>query len=147
MNEFEAHDGTRRALGQLASTMPDNLGRPVAVQRLVRRRHRRRTATRAGVGFAFVAGTGFVLVEAGSRTPAPLSSASAPSPSDSASDGSAPPPTNGVVEANTTSPVSCDALKEKLSNADEKMPDDGSTVKGIGAITAINGGTLTIHLD
>src|SRR3954454_11334594 len=114
MNDVDNGEFARELFGRLAATMPDNPDRPAAVQRIVRRRHRRRAATRATVGLTFAAGVGLVLVDA--RRPQPLPAAAA----------AATPSTDAAV-VNPADPCAGLATSDKRPHAGGD-PDTGDAV-------------------
>ena len=76
MSDLDSTDLARDLFDRLAATMPDNPQRVTsAVQQRVRRRHRRRVATRATIGLACVAGVGAVLVVGTSKRAEPVTPA------------------------------------------------------------------------
>jgi hypothetical protein len=133
MNELDNDQFARNLLGRLAATMPDNPGRAAAVQRGVRRRHRRRVATRASVGLTFAAGVGLVMVEA--RRPQTLQSAPA-APTDAKS----PDTVAGKVTVEADDPCA-----DVASRSDR--PTDEGRLKATGTITAVNGDTISVAVE
>jgi hypothetical protein len=114
--------------------MPDNPGRAAAVQRGVRRRHRRRVATRASVGLTFAAGVGLVMVEA--RRPQPLPTAVASSTDAKSSDTVA-----GKVPVEGDDPCANDGATRSV------RPSDEGRLKIAGTITAVNGDTISVSVE
>jgi len=134
MNELDNDQFARNLLGRLAATMPDNPGRAAAVQRGVRRRHRRRVATRASVGLTFAAGVGLVMVEA--RRPQPLRTAVASSTDAKSSDTVA-----GKVPVEGDDPCANDGATRSV------RPSDEGRLKIAGTITAVNGDTISVSVE
>ena len=134
MNELDNDQFARNLLGRLAATMPDNPGRAAAVQRGVRRRHRRRVATRASVGLTFAAGVGLVMVEA--RRPQPLHIAAASSTDAKSSDTVA-----GKVPVEGDDPCANDGATRSV------RPSDEGRLKIAGTITAVNGDTISVSVE
>jgi len=134
MNELDNDQFARNLLGRLAATMPDNPGRAAAVQRGVRRRHRRRVATRASVGLTFAAGVGLVTVEA--RRSQPLHIAAASSTDTKSSDTVA-----GKVPVEGDDPCANDGATRSV------RPSDEGRLKIAGTITAVNGDTISVSVE
>jgi len=134
MNDLDNDHFARNLLGRLAATMPDNPGRAAAVQRGVRRRHRRRVATRASVGLTFAAGVGLVMVEA--RRPQPLPTAVASSTDAKSSDTVA-----GKVPVEGDDPCANDGATRSV------RPSDEGRLKIAGTITAVNGDTISVSVE
>ena len=134
MNELDNDQFARNLLGRLAATMPDNPGRAAAVQRGVRRRHRRRVATRASVGLTFAACVGLVMVEA--RRSQPLHSAAA-SPTDAKSADTVA----GMVPVEGDDPCAADGATRS------DRPSDEGRLKVAGTITAVNGDTISVAVE
>jgi len=134
MNDLDNDQFARNLLGRLAATMPDNPGRAAAVQRGVRRRHRRRVATRASVGLTFAAGVGLVMVEA--RRPQPLPTAVASSTDAKSSDTVA-----GKVPVEGDDPCANDGATRSV------RPSDEGRLKIAGTITAVNGDTISVSVE
>jgi len=134
MNELDNDQFARNLLGRLAATMPDNPRRAAAVQRGVRRRHRRRVATRASVGLTFAAGVGLVMVEA--RRPQPLPTAVASSTDAKSSDTVA-----GKVPVEGDDPCANDGATRSV------RPSDEGRLKIAGTITAVNGDTISVSVE
>jgi len=134
MNDLDNDQFARNLLGRLAATMPDNPGRAAAVQRGVRRRHRRRVATRASVGLTFAAGVGLVMVEA--RRPQPLPTAVASSTDAKSSDTVA-----GKVPVEGDDPCANDGATRSV------RPSDEGRLKIAGTITAVNGDTISVAVE
>ncbi len=138
MNDLDSSEFARDLLGRLAATMPDNPGRAAAVQRIVRRRHRRRVATRATLGLTFAAGIGVLVVEGPSRRPQTLPTATSPTPP---SDTKSP----------DTVPTTCADVKKSLpagSDAATTAPNtDSHRLKATGRVTAVNGDTISVSIE
>ncbi len=144
VNDLESNEFARDVLGRLAATMPDNPGRVAAVQRIVRRRRRRRVATRATLGLASAAGVGFVVVNGATRQPQTLPAASPTvPPGDSA-------PTAGVPDTvPVTSPDPCAVAKATTGPGDatSTLLDNQGRMKAAGTITAIDGERISVSVE
>jgi len=138
MSELDGTDLARDLFDRLAATMPDNPKRASAVQQLVRRRHRRRVATRATIGVACVAGVGAALVAGTSLRPA------SPSPVTPA----ASTPTK--TEAPATTAPGQDPCQEKAATVgDSSTPPATSSdgrFKGDGTVTAVDGDVISVAI-
>jgi hypothetical protein len=136
MNDVDNGEFARELFGRLAATMPDNPDRPAAVQRMVRRRHRRRAATRTTVGLTFAAGVGLVLVDA--RRPQPLPAAAAAgavaTPATDTAAGKPADPCRDVVTS----------TKGAHAGSDADPRADVGRLKLAGTITAVNGDTISV---
>src|SRR5262249_41070709 len=119
----------------LAATMPDNPGRVQAVQRLVRRRHRRRVAARASIGVACTAGGGVVMVTTTSKRSENLPMAAG------ATDPPAPATTSPATDSST--PADSGA---NLDGTQTGPDTTGGEFKGSGTITAVDGSTISVDV-
>jgi hypothetical protein len=139
MNDLDSTDFARDVLVRLAATVPDNPGRVTSVRRLVRRRHRRRTATMATIGVAGLAGAGALLVAGSAKRPEPLSPASVPT---------APAETK-PTEVSTPTPA--DPCRAKVAAAESAasgtIPSEEGRFKATGTITAVVGDVITVDLE
>ncbi|HZX56832.1 MAG TPA: hypothetical protein VFE86_19245 [Ilumatobacteraceae bacterium] len=135
MNDVDNGEFARELFGRLAATMPDNPDRPAAVQRIVRRRHRRRAATRATVGLTFAAGVGLVLVDA--RRPQPLPAAAAATPT---IDTAATKPADPCADLGTST-------KGPHTGSDAHPRGDVGKLKVAGTITAVDGDTISLSVE
>src|SRR4051794_1494552 len=135
MNDVDNGEFARELFGRLAATMPDNPDRPAAVQRIVRRRHRRRAATRATVGLTFAAGVGLVLVDA--RRPQPLPAAAAATPSTDAAVGK---PADACADLGTST-------KGPHAGSDADPGGEIGRIKVAGTITSIEGDTISVSVE
>jgi hypothetical protein len=139
MDDYDLTPAERTAFARLAATMPDNPARPHAVRKLVRRRQRRRVATRAGLGVAAAAsvvGAGVII------TNRPASSgqvAAVNQPREATS--SAPSSTTVAAKPD------CDAVNPAITGDTADTVSSDPKAKVHGTITAITDATISVQAD
>ena len=134
MSDLDSTDLARDLFERLAATMPDNPQRVSAVRQLVRRRHRRRVATRATIGLACVAGVGAVLMVGTSKRSEPVTAA-------------APGQTNTTASSATsaTTPDPCQVKAATVGGGGSTtIPSSDGHFKGGGTVTAIDGDVISV---
>jgi hypothetical protein len=144
------HGNLGSALAELADLVPDDSGRLDAVHARIRRRRTGRIVSRSVIGVGAVAATiaGLVALQQRPRDVVVVP-ASTPSPA------AQPCPTDARASRGAADPTGADAARAAAAKeaagaaagTSDGRSDAPTGVKGLGTIVAVNGDSVTIHLD